>query len=64
MRVVYEQQRANKTEYLPNSKLALNMYTAHSDNIGVDKFLPEENALVLRNGRKIGYSWLVLAMGM
>lgn len=35
MRGIYEQQRASKTDYLPNSKLAINMYTAHSENIGV-----------------------------
>jgi len=53
-----------KTDYGPNSKLALDMYTAHSDNIGIEKFLPEENTIVLRNGRKIGYDQLVIAMGM
>jgi sulfide:quinone oxidoreductase len=64
MRTVYEQSRVTKTEYLPNAKLAINMYTAHSDCIGVDKFLPEENQVVLRNGRKIGYEQLVIAMGL
>jgi len=64
IRTVYEQQRAAKADYLLNAKLALNMYTAHSDVIGVDKFLPEENAVVLRNGRRIGYDHLVVAMGI
>jgi sulfide:quinone oxidoreductase len=40
------------------------MYTAHSDNIGCESILPEENAVVLRNGRRIGYDHLVIAMGM
>jgi hypothetical protein len=31
------------------------MYTAHTDNIGVEKFEPEKNAIYLRNGRKIEY---------
>lgn len=53
-----------KTDYLPNAKLAINMYTAHSDMVGVDKILPEENKVVLRNGRKIGYEFIVIAAGM
>ena len=44
--------------------MAINMYTAHSDSIGVDKFFPKENALVLRNGRRMEYDNLVIAMGM
>ncbi|MFO0131459.1 MAG: hypothetical protein ACK52J_02705 [bacterium] len=40
------------------------MYTAHSEVIGVEKFLPEENAIVLRNGRKIHYNFMVNAMGL
>jgi sulfide:quinone oxidoreductase len=63
MRGVYEQSRVSKTDYLPNAKLAINMYTAHSDCIGVDKFVPNENAIVLRNGRRISYDHMVVAMG-
>lgn len=63
MRTIYEQQRCTKTDYLSNAKLALNMYTAHSDTVGLDKINPQENYIVLRNGRKIGYDHLVLAMG-
>jgi sulfide:quinone oxidoreductase len=63
MRGVYEQSHVSKTEYLPNAKLALNMYTAHSDCVGVDKFLPKESTVVLRNGRKIKYEQMVVAMG-
>ncbi len=40
------------------------MYTAHSDNIGMEKINPNENSITLRNGRKIGYDHLVLACGM
>jgi len=64
MRTVYEQQRATKTDYLPNSKLAINMYTAHSDNLGVAKYLPDENAVILTNGRRIGYKYMVIACGL
>lgn len=53
IRCIYEQQVASKTDYLPNAKLAINMYTAHSDGIGLQKILPEESAIILRNGRKI-----------
>lgn len=63
IRNVYEQQKVAKTDYLLNAKLALNMHTAHSDNIGASQILPEENAVVLRNGRRIGYNHLVVAMG-
>ena len=37
---------------------------AHSDYVGVEKFNPEANQVVLRNGRTIKYETLVLAMGM
>jgi len=40
------------------------MYTAHSELVGVEKFLPDENSLILRNGRKISYNFLVCAMGL
>lgn len=40
------------------------MYTAHSDNLGVAKFLPDENAVVLTNGRRIGYKYMVVATGL
>lgn len=40
------------------------MYTAHSDNIGCTQIMPEENAIVLKNGRRIGYNHLVVAMGI
>ena len=44
--------------------MAINMYTAHSDSIGVDKYFPKENYLVLRNGKKMEYDNLVIATGM
>ncbi len=40
------------------------MYNAHSDTIGVKTYLPDENAVVLTNGRRIGYKWLVVAAGL
>jgi len=40
------------------------MYAAHSDLVGVEKFLPDENAVILRNGRRIEYNFLVCAMGL
>jgi len=36
-----------------NASLAINMYTAKSDGLGVKQYLPEENAIVLTNDRKI-----------
>lgn len=63
IRGVYEQGKAAKTDYLLNAKLALDTNTAHSDGIGCEKILPEENAIVLRNGRRIEYDHLVVAQG-
>ena len=40
------------------------MYTAHSDNVGCETINPAENNIILKNGRKIGYDHLVVAMGM
>ena len=37
---------------------------AHSDYVGVEKFNPDANEVVLRNGRTIKYETLVVAMGM
>lgn len=47
-----------------NAKLAINMFTAHSENVGCKEIHPDQNEIVLRNGRKIGYDHLVVAMGM
>ena len=49
---------------MPNSKLSINRFTAHSDNVGLDKISPEKNSVTLRNGREIKYDYLVLAMGL
>jgi len=54
IRNIYEQGKAAKTDYVLNAKLSLDTNTAHSDGVGVDKILPEEDAVVLRNGRRIG----------
>lgn len=40
------------------------MYTAHSENVGCQEVHPEQNAIVLRNGRRIEYDHLVIAAGM
>lgn len=63
LRTVYEQQRCSKTDYMMNAKQGINMYTA-SEISTVEKFLPEEDAIVLKNGRKIHYGQLVIAMGI
>jgi NADH dehydrogenase FAD-containing subunit len=39
------------------------MYTAAEVNT-IETILPEENTLILKNGRKVEYDWLVLAMGL
>lgn len=64
MRNIYEQGRTTKTEYAPFAKMSISMFNAHSEGVGVDKFFPEQNEIQLKNGRKIKYDNLVLAMGM
>ena len=64
IRGIYEQGQASKDEYQLNAKLAIDNHTAHSDGVGVDKILPDENAVVLRNSRRIEYDHLVIAMGI
>ena len=63
MRTIYEQQRATKSDYLMNAKIALDRNTASSDYAGVSKYLPNENAVILTNGRRVGYKQLVIASG-
>jgi len=42
----------------------MSKFAAHSEGQGVSQFLPNENAVVLRNGRKIQYDQLVIATGL
>lgn len=46
-----------------NAKLAINMYSA-TETSSVETFLPAENTVLLKSGRKITYDWLVVAMGL
>lgn len=64
MRQIYEQQRCSKTDYLIAASLAVNMYTAKSDLIGIKQYLPEESAVILKNDRRIEYDHLVIATGL
>lgn len=63
MRTIYEQQRAGKQEYYMNAKLSLERNTAFGDYNTVTKYLPNENAIILSNGRRVGYKQLVIATG-
>jgi len=63
-RVPYEMQLLKKTDYLPNAKLAINMYTANSEMIGVKEIKPNDNKVILRNGREIEYNHIVIAAGL
>lgn len=38
-------QKMTKTDYLPNAKLAVHKNSAHTDLVGVEKIMPEENKL-------------------
>lgn len=64
IRGIYEQGQASKNEYQLTAKLAIDNHTAHSDGVGVEKIIPNENAVVLRNSRRIEYDHLVIAMGI
>ena len=63
IRVIYEQQRCSKTDYLFNAKMGINKFAASSDMVGLQEYQPENNAIILRNGRKINYDYLVIATG-
>jgi len=63
LRSIFEQGKAPKTEYILNAKLSIDAHTAHSDGVGAEKIIPEENAVILRNGRRIEYDHLVVATG-
>jgi sulfide:quinone oxidoreductase len=45
-------------------KKSISKFCGHSEGQGVAQFLPEENAVVLKNGRKIQYEQLVIATGL
>ena len=64
LRTIYEQQRASRQDYSPNAKMAMNMYMAHSEQVGVKTFQPQKNKVILQNGREIEYDHLVCAMGL
>lgn len=63
-RLLYEQSRMSKTDYFINSKLGICASAAGSDGCNVGQYLPDENAVVLTNGRRIEYDHLVVATGM
>lgn len=56
-------QKMSKTDYLPNAKLAVHKNSAHTDLVGVETILPEENKIVLKNGRTVEYGHLVVGAG-
>jgi hypothetical protein len=45
------------------TKGSISKNNGHSENVGVDRINAEKNEVVLRNGRTIGYDYLVLATG-
>jgi len=54
-RFLYEQGRVKRTDFFVNSKLGVNLSAAGSDAFGVKQYLPDENAIVLENDRRIEY---------
>merc|ERR1740115_5201 len=63
-RFLYEQGRVKGTDFFINSKLGVNLSAATSDGYGVKQYLPDENAVILTNDRRIEYDHLVIASGM
>jgi NADH dehydrogenase FAD-containing subunit len=55
--------RATKTDMCLSTRSLINKHNAHTDSVGVEKFKPDSNEIVLRNGRTIQYENLVIAMG-
>lgn len=47
-----------------NPKSSLSKFAVSSDGQGVSQFLPEQNAVILKNGRKVEYDQLVIATGL
>ena len=45
------------------AKQCISKNNGHSEAVGVEKINPDNNEIVLKNGRVIGYDYLVLAMG-
>lgn len=45
-------------------KNSISKFSAHSDGLGVAEYLPNENTVVLKGGRKIKYDQLVIATGL
>jgi len=63
-RMLYEQQRMGRTDYFVNSKLGTCASAASSGNMRATKFMPDENAIELENGRRVEYEQLVIATGL
>ena len=47
-----------------NPKNSLSKFAASSEGQGVAQFLPDQNTVVLKNGRKVEYDQLVIATGL
>ena len=45
-------------------KNSLSKFAASSDGQGVAQYLPNENAVILKNGRRVEYDQLVIATGL
>ena len=43
---------------------SMSKFAAFSDGVGVTEFLPNENAVILKNGRRVEYDQLVIATGL
>lgn len=54
-RTLYEKGVIAKPDISTSSKNLINKNNAHSEGVGVEKFNPEKNEIVLRNGRTIQY---------
>jgi NADH dehydrogenase FAD-containing subunit len=62
-RSLYEQGYITKFNCSTPTRQVLSKNNGGSDYVGVDKFNPDANEVVLRNGRTIKYENLVIAMG-
>jgi sulfide:quinone oxidoreductase len=62
-RSLYEQGYITKFNYSSPTRQVISKNNGQSDYVGVDKFHPDANEVVLRNGRTIKYENLVIATG-
>lgn len=53
--IAFQQGYMSQDKFYMDVGKILSPNTAHSDGVGIEKYLPEENSILLTNGRRISY---------